>query len=139
MIYGIFGEPCVGKSTLALALKKEIGGKIITDEEYLHYAEKEGDAERIFMERLNTATGNIFYIITKPYQLYFLPQNACKIKLLASIQTIEKRFAQKMYGHLPDEVKERLEESHGMFDFTPADFVFTEEDELEEKLHTILI
>lgn len=138
MIYGIFGEPCVGKSELATALKKKIGGKIVSNRAYLHYAAREEEAERIFKEMLDKESGNVFFIISEPYELYFLPRRAIRVKLTATIETIEKRYAEKMYGHLPEDVKTALEDRHGTFDFLSSDFTFTQEDDLETKVHKIL-
>ena len=80
MVYGIIGENCSGKSTLAEEVKKAIGVEIITGKDYLRMARSESEAEMLFREKLEDAVSgeNIIYVISEPEQLAFLPKDAGK-------------------------------------------------------------
>ena len=47
MVYGIIGENCSGKSTLAEEIKKTIGAEIITGKDYLRMAKSERDRKSV--------------------------------------------------------------------------------------------
>ena len=44
MVFGIIGENCSGKSTLAEKIMETLGGEIITGKDYLRMAKSEGEA-----------------------------------------------------------------------------------------------
>ena len=44
MVFGIIGENCSGKSTLAERIKETLGGEIITGKDYLRMAKSESEA-----------------------------------------------------------------------------------------------
>ena len=52
MVYGIIGENCSGKSTLAEEIKKTIGAEIITGKDYLRMSRTESEAVTLFRKNL---------------------------------------------------------------------------------------
>ena len=126
MVIGIIGENCSGKSTLAEAIKNEIGAEIITGKDYLRMAKSEKEAILLFKEKLQDAlTGkNIIYVISEKEHIGFLPNGAVRILVKADIDTIKERFRQRMRGNLPAPVEQMLVRKHGMFDNEICDYQF---------------
>ena len=126
MVIGIIGENCAGKSTLADALRVELGAAIITGKDYLRMTKSESDATALFMRRLTAAlTGeHILYIISEKELLALLPDGAMRILVTDDLATIKERFKARMHGALPRPVELMLERRHGMFDSEPVDLRF---------------
>ncbi len=118
MVYGIIGENCSGKSTLAETIKETIGAEIVTGKDYLRMAKSESEAVTLFRKKLENAVNgeNILYVITEPEQVAFLPEGAVKILVYADLDTIKDRFKARMHGNLPAPVAQMLEKKHGIFD-----------------------
>lgn len=140
MLIAVIGENCTGKSTLANAIQKALGGEIVTGKDYLRMAKSESEAAGLFKQKLAAAVdgGNLFYVITEPEQLAFLPDGAVKILVKADLDTIKERFKARMHGTLPPPVAQMLEKKHGIFD--DGDYAYTfdgvngDADELCERL-----
>ena len=126
MVYGIIGENCSGKSTLAERMKEAIGAEIITGRDYLRFAKSESEAVNLFREKLENAVcgENIIYVISEPEQLALLPKDAVRILVSADIDTIKERFKARMRGNLPAPVAQMLEKKHGIFDAGTYDYRF---------------
>ncbi|MBQ6595033.1 MAG: hypothetical protein IJH78_05160 [Clostridia bacterium] len=126
MVIGIIGENCSGKSTLAVRIQEAIGAEIITGKDYLRTARSASEAGRLFRERLKAAVdgSNIIYVISEPDQLGLLPEGSVRILVRADLDTIKKRFRERMRGTLPAPVEKMLERKHGMFDGVPCDLRF---------------
>ncbi len=126
MVIGIIGENCAGKSTLADALRDELGAEIITGKDYLRMAKSESEATALFRRRLTAAlTGeHLLYVISEKEQLALLPDGAMRILVTADLATIKARFKARMHGALPRPVELMLERRHGMFDGEPVDLRF---------------
>ena len=126
MVYGIIGENCSGKSTLAARIKEAIGAEIITGKDYLRMARSESEAVMLFRKKLENAVSgeNIIYVIAQPEQLVLLPENAVRILVSADIDTIKERFKARMHGNLPAPVAQMLEKKHGIFDAGSYDYRF---------------
>ena len=126
MIYGIIGENCSGKSTLAEKIKDAIEAEIITGKDYLRMARSESEAVMLFRKKLKNAADseNIIYVISEPEQLAFLPKDAVRILVSADIDTIKERFKARMRGNLPAPVAQMLEKKHGVFDAGTYDYRF---------------
>ena len=126
MLIGIIGENCSGKSTLAGAIKKEIGAEVSTGKDYLRMAKSESEAAALFKERLRKAVSgdNIVYVISEPDHLKLLPDGAVRILVYADIDTIKERFKGRMHGNLPAPVAQMLEKKHGIFDGGTYDYRF---------------
>ena len=126
MVYGIIGENCSGKSTLAARIQEAIGAEIITGKDYLRMARSESEAVMLFRKKLENAVSgeNIIYVIAQPEQLVLLPENAVRILVSADIDTIKERFKARMHGNLPAPVAQMLEKKHGIFDAGSYDYRF---------------
>lgn len=118
LVIGILGESCVGKTTLATALQKEIGGEIVTGKDYLRLAKNEYEAAALFQRKLQESLlgDHILYVISERAHLALLPEGAIRILVTADLDTILERFASRMHGSLPAPVKAMLERKHGSFD-----------------------
>ena len=118
MLIGIIGENCSGKSTLAEAIKDALGAEVMTGKDYLRMAKSEGEAVSLFQEKLRNAVSgsNLIYVISEPEHAALLPEGAVRILVSADLDTIKKRFQQRMRGNLPAPVAQTLERKHGMFD-----------------------
>ena len=126
MVFGIIGENCSGKSTLAEKIKEILGGEIITGKDYLRMAKSESEAVFIFKEKLRRAVSgdNIIYVIAEPEHVKLLPDGAIRIFVTADLETIKERFTARMHGNLPAPVALMLERKHGMFDSGEYDYRF---------------
>ena len=126
MVYGIIGENCSGKSTLAEGIREAIGAEIITGKDYLRMARSESEAVILFRKKLESAVSgeNLIYVISEPEQLALLPEDAVRILVSADIDTIKERFKTRMHGNLPAPVAQMLEKKHGVFDSGSYDYRF---------------
>ena len=126
MVIGLIGENCSGKSTLAAKIKEETGGEIITGKDYLRMARNGIEARKLFRQKMSSAVpGDSFiYVISEPDQLDLLPEGAVKILVKADLDTIKKRFRERMHGNVPAPVEKMLERKHGMFDDGTYDYVY---------------
>ena len=124
MVIGIFGESCAGKSTLAEAIRRAVGGEVVSGRDYLRLARSPLEAERRFRERLENAVKgeDVLYVISEKEQLALLPEGAVRILVTADLETVKARFRQRMRGSLPAPVEKMLERNHGSFDAEPCDF-----------------
>ena len=82
MVFGIIGENCSGKSTLAEKIKETLGGEIITGKDYLRMAKSESEAVSLFREKLCQAMlgDNIIYVIADPEHVKLLPDGAIRCR-----------------------------------------------------------
>ena len=126
MVFGIIGENCSGKSTLAEMIKTEFGAEIVTGKDYLRMAKTESEAVSLFREKLRRAVSgdNLIYVIADPEHVKLLPDGAIRILVSADLETIKDRFAARMHGNLPAPVALMLERKHGMFDSGEYDYRF---------------
>ena len=126
MVFGIIGENCSGKSTLAEKIKETLGGEIITGKDYLRMAKSESEAISLFKEKLRRGVSedNIIYVISDPEYVKLLPDGAIRILVTADLETITERFAERMHGTLPRPVALMLERKHGIFDSGEYDYRF---------------
>ena len=126
MVFGIIGENCSGKSTLAEMIKAELGAEIVTGKDYLRMAKSESEATSLFRDKLCSAVSgeNIIYVIADPEHVKLLPDGAIRILVSADLETIKDRFAARMHGNLPAPVSLMLERKHGVFDSGEYDYCF---------------
>ena len=124
MVIAIFGESCVGKSTLAAQLKEKLNAEVFTGKDYLRLAKNESIAKKLFQKKLADALDgeHLIYVITEPEHLMLLPEGAVRILVTADLERIQARFAQRMGGNLPAPVKAMLEKKHGCFDRESHDY-----------------
>lgn len=124
MVIGIFGESCTGKSTLADSLGQKLNAKVYTGKEYMKLEKNGGEAKKAFQAMLSSAQEggeNVIYVIAEKEHLALLPEKAVRVLATADLDTIKKRFAERMNGVLPPPVAAMLEKKHGMFDSEPHD------------------
>ena len=126
MVFGIIGENCSGKSTLAEMIKAELGAEIVTGKDYLRMAKSESEATSLFWDKLRRAVSgeNIIYVIADSEHVKLLPDGAIRILVSADLETIKDRFAARMHGNLPAPVSLMLERKHGVFDSGEYDYCF---------------
>lgn len=126
MVFGIIGENCSGKSTLADKMKTEFGAEIVTGKDYLRMAKSENEAISLFREKLRKAVSgeNIIYVIADPEHVKLLPDGAIRILVTADLDTIKERFTARMHGTLPEPVALMLEKKHGLFDSGEYEYRF---------------
>ena len=126
MVFGIIGENCTGKSSLAEEIKETLGGEIVTGKDYLRMAKSESEAVSLFKEKLCRAVSgdNIIYVIADSEHVKLLPDGTVRILVTADLETIKERFRARMHGNLPAPVALMLERKHGMFDSGEYDYRF---------------
>lgn len=124
MVIGIIGESCVGKSTFAAELSKQISAEVYTGKDYLRLAKNEAIAGKLFEKKLTAAVAgeHILYVIAEKELLSLLPEGAVTVLMTADLPLILERFALRMRGNLPEPVKRMLEKKHGCFDNGTYDY-----------------
>lgn len=117
MVIGIFGESCVGKTTLAEKVSKAVNARIYTGKDYLRLAKNEGMARKMFETLLQEAVvgDSIIYVISEKEHLKLLPEGAVRILVTADLELTKDRFAARMHGKLPAPIEKMLEKKHGCF------------------------
>lgn len=116
MVIALIGGSCVGKSTLADALAKQLQAKVFTGKDYVRLAKSEADARRAFAVYLKDAAEPVIYVVSEIDQLELLPEKCVRVLMSAPIQVVKERFAQRTGGKLPPPVAAMLEKKHDMFD-----------------------
>ncbi len=124
MVIGVFGENCVGKSTIAEKFKGRIGAEVYVGKDYLRFSKNESNAKSMFCEMLcnSKPNENIIYVISDEEQLSLLPENALSVLVTCELDLIKERFAKRFKGNLPKPVEDMLERNHGRFDNERCDF-----------------
>lgn len=111
------GESCVGKSTLAELLKEKISAEVYSGKDYLRLATSEVIAKKLFAKKLQEAMTDeqIIYVISEKEHLSLLPNDALRILVTTDLEVIQERFAKRMNGILPEQVKMMIQRKHGLF------------------------
>ena len=141
MVIGIFGESCVGKSTLAEQIQKRLDAEAYTGKDFLRLAKNEAGARLLFQEKLRAAMEgpHMIYVISEREHLSLLPEGSVLVLVTAGLDTIKARFAKRMSGNLSAPVAGMLERKHGMFDNEPYSVhVVSEETSLDAACEQIL-
>lgn len=132
-VVALIGGSCVGKSTLAGALKERQNAAVYTGKDYLRLAKGEAEARRMFAALLASASQPTIYVVSEPDQLDLLPQNCVRVLMTAPIEVVRERFAGRMGGKLPPPVAAMLEKKNGTFDGIAHDLLLKSGDyEIEE-------
>lgn len=114
MVIAIFGESCVGKSTIAKKLSQQISATVFTGKDYVRLAKHETEAKEQFITLLQS-NEMIIYVISEKEHLSLLPERAVRVLVTAELGTIKQRFAKRMNGQLPAPVAAMIEKKHGCF------------------------
>lgn len=124
MVVAIFGESCVGKSSLADKMKEKLPAEVVTGKDYLRLAKNEIIAKKLFQKKLTEAlSGNhVIYVISELEHLALVPDGAVRVLMTADLPLILERFAVRMRGNLPALVQTMLEKKHGLFDREQCDY-----------------
>lgn len=120
MVIALFGDSCTGKSTVAEELAQQISAQVYSGKDYLKLAKSESMAADLFKKKL-TGVETMIYVISEKEQLALLPGDCIRVLVVASLDTIKKRFAMRMHGNLPAPVAAMLERKYGQFEATPHD------------------
>lgn len=120
MVIALFGDSCTGKSTIAEELVQQLSAEIYSGKDYLKLAKSESMAADLFKKKL-ASEETIVYVISEKEQLSLLPESCVRVLVTASLETIRKRFAQRMHGNLPAPVAAMLERKYGQFENQPHD------------------
>lgn len=140
MVIAIFGESCVGKSTIAKKICQTIDARIYTGKDYLRFSKNEELAKKLFAKQLQEAVNgdSIIYVISEKEHLKLLPEQAIRILVTADLELIKKRFSARMQGSLPMQIEKMLEKKHGCFDNEKYDFkIDSQENNIEDILNQI--
>lgn len=114
MVIALFGDSCTGKSTIAEGLADQLSAQVYSGKDYMKLAKSESIAQALFKKRL-AGEETIVYVISEISQLSFLPEKCIRVLVVAGLDTIKKRFAQRMHGNLPAPVAAMLERKFGQF------------------------
>lgn len=138
MVIALFGDSCTGKSTIAEELAGQLPAEIYSGKDYLKLAKSESVAQTLFKKKL-AGEETVIYVISEMSQLSFLPEKCVRVLVVASLDTIKKRFAGRMHGDLPAPVAAMLERKFGQFEATPHDLrIDTDEKTPEDAVKQIL-
>ncbi len=124
MVLVLFGDSCVGKSSLAAQLKNAHQVELYSGKDYLRLAKTQSEAEPRFTQLLaesdTAGDPSIVYVITEPQHLALLPANAFRVLVTAPLDTIQQRFAARTGGTLPPPVAAMLERKYNAFAGQPC-------------------
>lgn len=120
MVIALFGDSCTGKSTIAQKLSEQLSAEIFSGKDYLKLAKSESMAAMLFKKKLR-CDETIIYVISEKEQLALLPENCVCVLVAAGLETIKRRFAERLHGDLPTPVAAMLERKHGQFEAQPHD------------------
>lgn len=118
------GPSSSGKSTIAKELNIRLKGKIFTGKDYLRLAKNKENAWKIFKDKLSTGEENIIYVCTEIEDVRKLRDLSPIhfIKIIADLDDLKKRFAERMRGHLPPPVEKMLENQYKIWKQEKAEF-----------------
>lgn len=119
MVIAIFGDNCVGKSSIAENLNGQLSAEVFIGNDYFRLGKSESVAALQFKKQLQAAAcgeSNIIYVISEKSQLKLLPDNCFRVLVTASLSCIKNRFARRMNGNLPAPVAAMLERKYGQFE-----------------------
>lgn len=139
MLIAIFGESCVGKTTLSNKLKEEFNASVFSGKDYLRLAKNEDMAKEKFKSLLlSSCTGeNLIYVITEKAHLCLLPAGAIRILVTAPLSVIKERFSKRTGGILPKPIENALEAKHHSFDNEPHDFCLSYGEDITKFIHLL--
>ncbi|SFN71436.1 hypothetical protein [Proteiniclasticum ruminis] len=116
MLFVFMGPSCSGKSTAAEIVGKRTGAKIYSGKDYLRLAKAEGDAWRIFHEKLEEASKpdgeeSLIFVCTEKelFDRIRVTENIFTVRFTATPEDIKRRFAERMRGTLPKPLEVMLE------------------------------
>lgn len=127
MVIALIGESCTGKSTLANALKEQLGAEVYSGKDYLRLAKSEAESKQKFQALLSAlmepGAATLIYVISEKEHIALLPEGALRVLVTAELPVIQERFAWRTGGKLPPPLAAMLEKKHGMFDAEPHDIL----------------
>ncbi len=119
MLLLFFGPSCSGKSTIAKIIADKTDVTIWIGKDYLRLDKNEDSAWEIFISKLEEASKekelsskSIIYVIndiTISKSDFFRNKEIIKVKFIASIKILKKRFSNRIKGKLPPSIANMLE------------------------------
>lgn len=143
MVIVLMGPSCTGKSTVASELSQATGAVVYTGKDYLRLARSEPEAWAKFVAEI-TSRGSespVVYVTTDRRDAERLRglNDTIFVRCTANLDTMKKRFAQRMNGQLPPPVAQMLERQSKDWEDVQADlYLDTTEPSPKENADRIL-
>ena len=123
MLYVFMGPSCSGKSTAAEIVGKRTGAQIYSGKDYLRLAKAEGEAWRIFQEKMVEAAGHgkeesLIFVCTEKelFDRLSLQEGFFTVRFTAAPEDIKRRFGERMRGNLPKPLEMMLEKQMNLWE-----------------------
>ena len=123
MLYVFMGPSCTGKSTAAEIVRKRIGAEIYSGKDYLRLAKAEGDAWRIFHEKMEESSKkesgeSLIFVCTEKelFDRISVKENIFTVRFTAIPEEIKRRFGERMRGSLPKPLEMMLEKQMNLWE-----------------------
>lgn len=133
------GPSCSGKSTAGEIVGKRTGAKIYSGKDYLRLAKAEGEAWRVFQEKMVEAAGHgkeesLIFVCTEKelFDRISVKENIFTVRFTATPEDIKRRFAELMHGNLPKPLEMMLEKQMHLWEGIEAKLLVNSSSESSE-------
>ena len=133
------GPSCSGKSTAGEIVGKRTGAKIYSGKDYLRLAKAEGEAWRVFQEKMVEAAGHgkeesLIFVCTEKelFDRISVKENIFTVRFTATPEDIKRRFAERMHGNLPKPLEMMLEKQMHLWEGIEAKLLVNSSSESPE-------
>jgi len=133
------GPSCSGKSTAGEIVGKRTGAKIYSGKDYLRLAKAEGEAWRVFQEKMVEAAGHgkeesLIFVCTEKelFDRISVKENIFTVRFTATPEDIKRRFAERMHGNLPKPLEMMLEKQMHLWEGIEAKLLVNSSSESSE-------
>lgn len=139
MLFVFMGPSCSGKSTAGEIVGKRTGAKIYSGKDYLRLSKAEGDAWRIFHEKMEEASKpdgeeSLIFVRTEKelFDRISVKENIFTVRFTATPEDIKRRFAERMRGNLPKPLEMMLEKQMHLWEGIEAKLLVNSSSESPE-------
>lgn len=139
MLFVFMGPSCSGKSTTGEIVGKRTGAKIYSGKDYLRLAKAEGEAWRVFQEKMVEAAGHgkeesLIFVCTEKelFDRISVKENIFTVRFTATPEDIKRRFAERMHGNLPKPLEMMLEKQMHLWEGIEAKLLVNSSNESPE-------
>ena len=139
MLFVFMGPSCSGKSTAGEIVGKRTGAKIYSGKDYLRLAKAEGEAWRVFQEKMVEAAGHgkeesLIFVCTEKelFDRISVKENIFTVRFTATPEDIKRRFAERMRGNLPKPLEMMLEKQMHLWEGIEAKLLVNSSSESSE-------